>query len=114
MEERKPIKAPPGQVLSFYMEINDEGTIKFYDEERRLHRLDGPAIEWLDGTRMWCEHGLFHRLDGPAIEFFDGSKEWFVKGNLIGRSMSGFTDEDFTKWREKYDKCGDEIFHVSD
>jgi hypothetical protein len=43
-----------------------------------FHRLDGPAIEWADGTRGWYRDGKRHRLDGPAIEWASGSREWHV------------------------------------
>lgn len=49
----------------------------------RLHRIDGPAIEWSDGTREWFVNGKRHRTDGPAIEWMNGTKEWFVNGVFI-------------------------------
>ena len=44
------------------------------------HRLDGPAIEYKDGTKEWWVDDKLHRIDGPAIEYGDGSKEWYVDG----------------------------------
>lgn len=44
------------------------------------HRLDGPAIEWFDGYKVWYKKGLRHRLDGPAVEYPDGYKLFFVEG----------------------------------
>ena len=35
---------------------------------KELHRVDGPAVELSDGTRLWYQHGELHRVDGPAIE----------------------------------------------
>ena len=46
------------------------------DDKR--HRLDGPAIELSDGTRVWYVDGNRHRLDGPAIERANGSREWWL------------------------------------
>jgi len=46
----------------------------------KLHRLDGPAWDQLDGTKQWYVNGKLHRLDGPAIEWCDGDKEWHVDG----------------------------------
>ena len=46
----------------------------------KYHRLDGPAIEYPDGSKFWFVKGKNHRLDGPAVEYADGSKYWFVKG----------------------------------
>ena len=28
-------------------------------------------------------YGKCHRLDGPAIEYADGSKSWFINGQKI-------------------------------
>ncbi len=41
-----------------------------------LHRVNGPAIEWADGTKSWWLNGKLHRTDGPAIEWADGDREW--------------------------------------
>jgi len=48
--------------------------------EGKLHREDGPAIEWTNGTRSWRINGLRHREGGPAIEYADGSREWWLNG----------------------------------
>lgn len=67
----------------------------------RLHKEDGPALAFEDGSQMWYKHGLVHRVGGPAItgkrqcmkrddQLMDGtwaiqscvvkSLEWFVNG----------------------------------
>jgi len=46
----------------------------------KLHREDGPTIEWPDGTREWYAYGQLHRKDGPAVEWANGRKEWFFHG----------------------------------
>ncbi|MDP2696412.1 MAG: hypothetical protein Q8O87_04180 [bacterium] len=56
----------------------------------KLHREDGPAVEWYYGTKEWYINGKRHREDGPAKEWPDGSKSWFLNG------------EEFTK--EAFDK----------
>ena len=83
--------------------VEYEDRVEWVNEEGELHRLDGPAVEWADGSKEWlvnderhrldgpaCEyadgqrewrvHDKLHRLDGPAVEYADGSKEWFVNG----------------------------------
>ncbi len=50
------------------------------NEQGRLHREDGPAVEWADGTKEWWVNGLRHRTDGPACEWANGTKEWWVNG----------------------------------
>ena len=37
-------------------EINKHG-IKFWYQHGKVHRDDGPAIEWPDGDTSWCLHG---------------------------------------------------------
>jgi NTP pyrophosphatase (non-canonical NTP hydrolase) len=46
----------------------------------RRHRKDGPAIERANGDKEWWLNGLHHRNDGPAIERANGDKEWYQKG----------------------------------
>jgi len=48
-------------------EINRWGTKRWYNENRELHREDGPAIEWADGSEEWYLNDKRHREDGPAI-----------------------------------------------
>ncbi len=47
-----------------------------------LHRVNGPAVEWADGTKSWWLNGKRHRTDGPAIEWVDGDREWHLNGKL--------------------------------
>jgi hypothetical protein len=51
---------------------------EWHDVAGQLHRVDGPALEWPDGSTSWYLHGQIHREDGPAQEWPDGSKQWWV------------------------------------
>ena len=65
-----------------YIHINEYGD-KFYHKDRKmtkLHRLDGPAVEFADGSKSWYVDGKSHRLNGPAFEYSDGYKEWCIDG----------------------------------
>ena len=65
-------------------EISDNGDIFWYLDDK-LHRDDGPAIEYGHGSyiiKEWYRHGLNHREDGPAIEFSDGAKQWIQNDNF--------------------------------
>ena len=31
-----------------------------------------------DGFKIWCLNGKLHREDGPAVEWADGSKYWWL------------------------------------
>jgi hypothetical protein len=57
--------------------IIESGDAYYYDEEGRLHREDGPAIERTDGSQEWFFEGERHRGDGPAIIRADGTTEWW-------------------------------------
>lgn len=66
----------------------DGNVLEYYDYDRGLHRIDGPAIECNDGSKYWYINGKRHRVDGPAIEWADGYKAWYIDGKKI-------TEEDF-------------------
>ena len=53
-----------------------------------VHREDGPAIEYTNGTKYWLMDNKRHRVDGPAVEWCDGTKYWFINGEPL-------TEEDF-------------------
>ncbi len=58
------------------------------------HRLDGPAVEYRDGTKYWYVDDKLHRLDGPALEFADGSESWYINGNQLPiREVEAWLDE---------------------
>lgn len=66
-----------------------EGVIRVdYKLNGKSHREDGPAVEFSEGSKIWCKHGEYHRLDGPAIKtvrdkLFNGAKSFYVYGCII-------------------------------
>jgi hypothetical protein len=95
------------------MEIDMYGNKTWRNSDRKLHRTDGPAVEWLNGDKVWCIegelhrigcpaiersngdkewyiNGKFHRTDGPAIEYSNGFKVWYVNGKFLGKNDKGF------------------------
>ena len=70
----------------------DEYGIKRWKLNGNLHREDGPAIEWDEGSQYWYKHDLPHRLDGPAViqhhnkllKFHNKPKIiWFINGHNV-------------------------------
>jgi hypothetical protein len=59
--------------------INSSGDIVYRDRDQ-LHRTDGPAVEWTDGSKFWYVYNQLHRIDGPAIEYADGNISWCLNG----------------------------------
>lgn len=37
--------------------IDKDGDKCYYDKDHKLHRTDGPAVEWHDGTNEYWIHG---------------------------------------------------------
>jgi hypothetical protein len=65
--------------------------IEYKNEQGQLHRTDGPAIEYKDGTKEWFINGKRHREDGPAVEYYTGTKFWYLNGKRYIEN----------KWKEK-------------
>ena len=64
----------------------------------KLHRLDGPAREWSDGQKEYYVEGKLHRLDGPAIEYPNGLKEYYVNDVIVTNKLKGIKEEDIPKY----------------
>lgn len=56
--------------------VSADGTKRWYNASDQRHREDGPAVEYPDGTKMWCRDDLLHREDGPVIEYASGALVW--------------------------------------
>ena len=72
-----------------------DGTKEWWVDDKR-HRLDGPAVEDANGSKHWFVDGKRHRLDGPAIEYGNKSKQWWVKGERL-------STEEVEEWLEEND-----------
>lgn len=46
----------------------------------KLHREDGPAVEYGNGGYEWWLNGKRHREDCPAYSFPEGAQSWWVDG----------------------------------
>ena len=73
-----------------------------------LHNPDGPALIRLEnsrqiGRKVWYLNGKVHRLDGPAIEWDDGDVDYVVNGKrhrLDGPAVIryGYNERDRLNW----------------
>ena len=66
--------------LKYRIEVDEDGSRRYYNTNGELHRDDGPAVEWSNGVKFWYQNGQRHRTDGPAIEYPTGHKRWFING----------------------------------
>jgi hypothetical protein len=71
------------QIQKIFLErtVGKHGTV-LYELNGKLHRLEGPAVEWPDGYKAWFKFGFRHRLEGPAVEWPSGAREWFENGRF--------------------------------
>lgn len=65
-----------------FTHMDSNGT-KQWHLDGKLHREDGPAIEWADGAKAWYRNGLCHREDGPAVKRDNGIIEWWLNNRLV-------------------------------
>ena len=63
---------------------------KYWYQNDKLHRLDGPAVKYDNGDKAWYQNGLLHRLDGHAVKWASGDKDWYINGESL-------TEEEFNK-----------------
>jgi hypothetical protein len=66
---------------TYTVKINDSGNRVWY-LNGKLHREDGPAIEYPNGDKWWYLNGKYHRTDGPAVEYANVYKAWWINGEL--------------------------------
>lgn len=68
---------------SFRVEVNG-GIVEFHQNANgEIHREDGPAIVYGDGTMEWYQHDKLHRDNGPALDWSclkPGAGVWFQNG----------------------------------
>ena len=53
---------------------------KYWFQNGKMHRLGGPAVTHVNGTRLWYQNNECHRLDGPAAIYPNGDRSWFING----------------------------------
>ena len=69
-------------MIEYTVNVYPSGTKEWFLNDK-LHREDGPAIEYADGSKYWYLDGKLHREDGPAMELADGSKVWYLDNKRV-------------------------------
>jgi len=59
----------------------EDGTKSWYLNDK-LHRTDGPAVEYANGTKRWYLNDKLHRTDGPAVVRANDT-EWRLYGERV-------------------------------
>ncbi len=47
-------------------------------------------VVYEDGSKYWYRDGRLHREDGPAVEFPNGHQGWYLYGMRLGSGADGF------------------------
>jgi hypothetical protein len=69
-------------MIEYTVKVYPNGS-KYWYLNNKLHRTDGPAIEYADGSKEWYLNGKRHRTDGPAVEFAGGDKYWWLNDKRL-------------------------------
>lgn len=88
----------------YQMFVDDDGTMRWYNEDLQLDREGGPAIAYADGRIYWYRHGRIHREDGPAEFLADGTQKWYFNGNFHREGGPAVECADGTKYWYCHDK----------
>jgi len=83
--------------IESFKEVLENGDIEYRNKDSKLHREDGPAVEWETGDKFWYINGKIHREDGPALERANGDKFWYLNGKKL-------PEDDFLNWQLKNSK----------
>lgn len=68
-----------------YKETRNGFDYYFKDKDHKIrHRTDGPAVDGGNLGGVWWQNGAMHRLNGPAVDYL-GQKEWWVNDVRIAR-----------------------------
>ena len=77
---------------TYTVNVYDDGS-KYWYLNGKIHREDGPAVEFANGYKTWWVNGKPHRTDGPAIEYDSGTKVWYVNGQKMSeKEFNAYTN----------------------
>ena len=102
-------------MTEYRVKVYNEGGFvykEWYNLDRQLHREDGPACEWNDGTKHWYQNGKLHRTDGPAVEWNHGTKMWYINGQLHREDGPAIEDiNEYKSWWLNNEKLTEQEFN---
>ena len=83
---------------TYKVTVDEYGTIRWYNENGKRYREDGPAVEYSTGEKSWYLNDKLHREDGPAIEYANGYKAWYLNGKRHREDGPAVEYSDGTKY----------------
>ena len=88
--------------------IVEYGDKLYYNEKGQLHRLDGPAVEYKNGSKIWYINNNRHRNIDPSCEWKNGDKYWVFKnkehriGGIACYGLWYIHGKEYTKEQQYY------------
>jgi len=81
-------------MLKNYTKVKVDGNKFYLNDEGKLHRLDGAAFEYTDGSKFWLVNGIYHRNIDPSVEYSNGDKYWSFNGepHRVGGSFYSYSE----------------------
>ena len=55
-----------------------------------LHREDGPAVEYPDGTKYWYKNGKVHRFGGTAVIMPGDAESYWIDDKQVTKEQHDF------------------------
>jgi len=97
-------------IFSSLLSYNDENDVYFISTTNEyveqfgtlltnnfvLHRKQGPAVKYSNGSKLYFHEGKLHNENGPAIISHDGSVEYYINGELHREDGPARTSPDGT------------------
>jgi hypothetical protein len=71
----------------YTVRVYHNGGIRWFDKEMKLHRENGPAVEWDNGYKEYYKHGILHNLNGFARIFGGGTGEYYIEGKSYSKQI---------------------------
>lgn len=82
----------------YTIRIHFDGKIEYLDKDGKHHRMDGPAVEYPDGNKLWMKHGFLHCTNGPAYTS-NSLEEWYFEGRCHRIGGPSRTSNTSKEWR---------------
>ena len=79
-------------------EVNRFGNKIWRNRRGQLHRTDGPAVIYADGSQFWYRDGQYHRTDGPARIYANESYYWYINDQNITNEVKAWMETQDVTW----------------
>ncbi len=72
-------------MINSHRKVDSTRIVFYLNNKGQLHRDDGPAVIYPDGSQAWYKNDEYHRENGPAVIGANGNQFWY-KNNQLHRN----------------------------